>query len=115
MAALFQGMLENIDKWLSASTSNYYSFLLVSGLVIVASFVVVWYFGRKIGKADERTNSIYAKISMDMLFALVILSMIFIANITKNLDHIQQLYMPFLALTCAVGAVSSVVRYNHAK
>lgn len=110
-----ENALRNLDKWLLADTGNYYGFLITSGVLIALAALVVAYFYRKIGKADERTEIIRAKIGNDTLIAFVIISVVFVASLSTGLVNIQQLYMPFLALACIVAAISSAVRYNSTK
>lgn len=105
-------MLVGLDAWMQSDTSNYSAVVIGSILIALIAGAVVFYFSRKVGASDERTDLIRSKIGNDTGIALFIALMVYVASISSQVVYLQQLVMPFIAAGLIAGAICSAIRYR---
>jgi|SRR5690625_1783338 len=66
-----------LKTWAEKSTGNW-NILIGSGFVLVLfGLIILFIYRKKIGKADERTNQIYLKCALIMLYVVILCDIIF--------------------------------------
>ena len=70
------------------------------------------YYLQKIGKADERTNAIYLKITSRMFTTQILMNAIFISLVGKDIENFRQIFILFEAFVFFIGAIYSFKLYR---
>lgn len=112
MLDIFTQPLRDLSNWMAADTSNYATYFVIVGLVLVLGFIGIALASKQIGKKDERTSRIYSSVNFDMLVILGVASSFFVSSIPTESDYIQQLYLLVFAVTALGGALSGFIRNN---
>ncbi len=72
-----ESIFDPLRTWAEESPGNW-NILLGSGFVLlVVGMILVFVFMKKMGKGDERTNQIYLKSTLVMLFGVILCDLIF--------------------------------------
>ncbi|MBS5954530.1 MAG: hypothetical protein KIB53_11970 [Paraclostridium bifermentans] len=103
-------MIDMLNNWLGSSTSNFNVFVGITMGIVILSLIVMFYFGHKIGKSDERTYIIHLKIYR-VMFVTILLLLSVLINWSDG-SYFRQHISLVISLTFLSGAVASVYQYN---
>lgn len=103
-------MIDMLNNWLGSSINNFNTFVGITMGIVILSLIVMFYFGYKIGKPDERTYIIHLKIYR-VMFVTILFSISALMNWSDG-SYFRQYLSLVLSLTCLSGAVASVYQYN---
>ncbi|EJQ90731.1 6-aminohexanoate hydrolase (plasmid) [Bacillus mycoides] len=105
-------MIDLLNKWMLESTDNFNIFVGFTSLLWVGSAIVLFIIYKKIGKPDERTNTIYLKITSCMFTTQILMNAIFISLVGKDIENFRQIFILFEAFVFFVGAIYSFKLYR---
>lgn len=103
-------MIDILNNWLGSSTSNFNTFVGITMGIVILSLIVMFYFGHKIGKPDERTYIIHLKIYR-VMFVTILLLLSVLMNWSDG-SYFRQHISLVMSLTFLSGAIASVYQYN---
>ncbi|EOP68301.1 hypothetical protein KOW_03510 [Bacillus cereus VDM006] len=104
-------MIDLLNKWMLESTDNFNIFVGFTSLLMLGSAIVLFIIYKKIGKPDERTNTIYLKITYCMFVTQMLMNSIFISLVSKDM-YFRQFFILTQALVFFVGAIYSIKLYR---
>ncbi|MGZ9785529.1 6-aminohexanoate hydrolase [Bacillus pseudomycoides] len=104
-------MIDLLNKWMLESTDNFNIFVGFTSLLMLCSVIVLFIIYKKIGKPDERTNTIYLKITYCMFVTQMLMNSIFISLVSKDM-YFRQFFILTQALVFFVGAIYSIKLYR---
>ncbi|HGE5783125.1 MULTISPECIES: hypothetical protein [Bacillus cereus group] len=104
-------MLDQLNNWMLESTDNFNIFVGFTSLLMLGSAIVLFIIYKKIGKPDERTNTIYLKITYSMFVTQILMNSLFISLVSKDM-YFRQFFILTQALVFFVGAIYSIKLYR---
>ncbi|AIK35555.1 MULTISPECIES: hypothetical protein [Bacillus] len=104
-------MLDLLNNWMSESTDNFNIFVGFTSLLMLGSAIVLFIIYKKIGKPDERTNTIYLKITYCMFVTQILMNSIFTSLVSKDM-YFRQFFILTQALVFFIGAIYSIKLYR---
>lgn len=104
-------MIEMLDKWLAASTTNFTIFVGSQTLLAVLALAALLVFSSKLGKADERTDAIRYRIVCAMFYALIVMNGLFVALVDSDMQYFRQYLISGTVIALLVGAIASAYYY----
>ncbi|MDQ0270381.1 DUF2178 domain-containing protein [Cytobacillus purgationiresistens] len=96
-----------LKSWAEQSSGNWNILIGVGGLLLIGSAIFAYFFYKKIGQDDERTNKIFLKSSYYMLLAIILCDMIFPNDYMWNIFFLFKYTLAFLA-----GGIYLAVQYK---
>ena len=105
-------MINTLNNWLLESSDNFNIFTVLTFLIYAGSLSFLIYISKKFGKPDERTNTIYLKISSCMFTTQLIMTFIFIQSVDQNIEYFRQLFFLFQGIVFFVGAIYAFRLYR---
>ncbi|MGG3529076.1 6-aminohexanoate hydrolase [Bacillus pseudomycoides] len=104
-------MLDQLNNWMLESTDNFNIFVGFTCILMLGSAIVLYIIYKKIGKPDERTNTIYLKITYSMFITQILMNSLFISLVSKDM-YFRQFFILTQALVFFVGAIYSIKLYR---
>ncbi|EOQ01308.1 hypothetical protein KOY_05358 [Bacillus cereus VDM021] len=104
-------MLDQLNNWMLESTDNFNIFVGFTSLLMLGSAIVLFIIYKKIGKPDERTNTIHLKITYCMFVTQILMNSLFISLVSKDM-YFRQFFILTQALVFFVGAIYSIKLYR---
>ncbi|MCK1998427.1 DUF2178 domain-containing protein [Psychrobacillus psychrodurans] len=96
-----------LKSWAEQSTGNWNLLIGFGFLLLMSSAIFAYVFYKKIGKEDERTNSIFLKSSYCMLWTIILCDLIF------PKDYMWTIFFLFkYALTFLAGGIYLAIQYK---
>ncbi|MCH7320477.1 6-aminohexanoate hydrolase [Solibacillus sp. MA9] len=105
-------MIDVLDRWMLESVVNFNIFVGIMTFIYIGSLLVLFFVGKKFGKPDERTNSIYLKIISSMFSTQLIMTGMFISLVDNDIQNFRQFLLLFQAIVFLVGAISAFRLYK---
>ncbi|MBE7127627.1 6-aminohexanoate hydrolase [Bacillus mycoides] len=104
-------MIDQLNNWMLESTDNFNIFVGFTSLLMLGSAIVLFIIYKKIGKPDERTNTIYLKITYSMFVTQILMNSLFISLVSKDM-YFRQFFILTQALVFFIGAIYSIKLYR---
>ncbi|QDP40266.1 6-aminohexanoate hydrolase [Radiobacillus deserti] len=105
-------MIEVLNNWMLESSQNFNMIVGLTMVMYVGSIAVLIFIGKKFGRPDERTNTIYFKITSCMFMTQLIMNSIFISLVDRDIDYFRQFFLLFQGIVFVVGAIYSYSLYK---
>ncbi|WIY58937.1 DUF2178 domain-containing protein [Bacillus arachidis] len=86
-----------LKSWAEQSTGNWNILVGIGYLLLMGSLIFAYVFYKKIGKDDERTNTIFLKSSCFMLCAIMLCDIIFPKDYMSNVFYLFKYALAILA------------------
>nr|WP_212029799.1 DUF2178 domain-containing protein [Metabacillus lacus] len=96
-----------LRAWVESSNGNWNMLIVIGFVLVFVGAGLIFLLRNKIGKEDERTNSIYLKSSLIMLSAIVLCDLIF------PKEYMWQIFFLFkYSLAFIAAAIYLAIRYK---
>ncbi|MGH1327545.1 MULTISPECIES: 6-aminohexanoate hydrolase [Bacillus] len=105
-------MIDLLNKWMLESTDNFNIVVGFISLLLVGSCIVLFIMIKKFGQPDERTNTIYFKVTSCMFMTQIIMNAAFISLVNKDIVYFRQIFLLFEAFVFFIGAIYSFKLYK---
>lgn len=97
LSAIHYAIFSPLKTWAEASTGNWNLLIGIGFLLVMGSAFLTYVYYQKIGKGDERTNTIFLKSSYCMLLVIILCDMIFPKDYMWNVFFLFKYGLAFLA------------------
>ena len=105
-------MIELLNEWMLKSSGNFNVIIALITVLSFGSLLVLFLICRKFGRPDERTNSIYFKISSRVFIAQMIMNALFISLVDSDIEYFRQFFLLFQGIVFFIGAIYAFVLYR---
>lgn len=95
-----EALFYNLKLWTEQSITNWNIFIMIPMILALIAVVFTFYFMKKIGKSDERTNGYYKTWAYFVLMSVIVLDILF-----PKTYFIQQFFAYKYAISFLVGAI----------
>ncbi|MDF9468701.1 6-aminohexanoate hydrolase [Bacillus sp. FSL K6-0273] len=105
-------MIDVLNRWMLESITNFNAVVTFIVVLFLFSAIVLFIMIKKIGQSDERTKTIYFKVTSCMFKTQIIMNCIFISLVNNDIIYFRQIFILFEAIVFFVGAIYALRIYR---